>query len=87
MTDEILEKAKKLKEEIEYMEEIGDRIIKQYARIGIPKKRTLKVLFKNGCLFDIYRLPDEVQKDLFSSIEKYKRKLQKEYSELGGIHD
>lgn len=84
MTDEILEKAQELKEQIDYLDKLEDALIgRRYARIQIPKKRSLKILFGRGSLYSEFDLPREVQSDLFRSVSKYKEELKKEYNELG----
>lgn len=68
MTDEILIKANELKKEIERMVSLESGLANTYV--------TVKVLGKD-C-----DLPEEVQIDLWHSVTRYRKKLQKEFEEL-----
>lgn len=68
MTLEILKKANELKEEIEHIENLESGLANGYV--------TVKAFGKD------YGLPEEVQKDLWDSVIRYRKKIQKEFEEL-----
>lgn len=83
MTDEILKKANELKEKIKYTERLEEHLTSWYAKITVPKTKGIKIWFHIGSTDYSYELPREVQIALWNEVIKYKKKLEKEFEELG----
>lgn len=83
MTDEILEKAKQLKKEIETVENLERNLRTYFAKIKVPKKRSLKIVFRPASLDWEYSLPREIQMKLWRNVRDYLQELNDQYDKLG----
>lgn len=84
MNDKILEKAIKLKEEIEYTERFAEGLrFNRAIKVKVPEKKSIKFIFGQGSLEREYRLPEAVREKLWEDVCGHLNKLRREYEELG----
>lgn len=84
MTDKILEKAIKLKEEIEYTERFAEGLrFNRAIKVKVPEKKSIKFIFGQGSLEREYKLPEAVREKLWEDVCGHLNRLRREYGELG----
>ena len=83
MTDEILNKAKELKQEIINVESLAYYLNRYIFHLEVIDKKKAKILAKNfGYSYEI-RFPTELQEEVLHTVNRYLYDKQQEYEELG----
>ena len=83
MTDEILNKARELKQEIIDVESVAYYLNRYIFHLEVVDKKKAKIIAKNfGFSYEI-RFPRELQEEILHTVNRYLYAKQEEYERLG----